>query len=507
MASTQPRPAVGATQSPPEVDPYAGRFDGIVGSLRHATARGTIVNAGFTIGLDVLTLLKGFVVAAFLSTSDYGIWGLLVVSLGAFALLKQVGVGDKYVQQEEPDQELAFQKAFTLDLVLNLIVFVAILASLPAFALLYGQDEIILPGLVVGLALPAAALQTPQWVYYRRLAFVRQRLLQAVDPVVGFCVTVGLAVAGFGYWSLVIGFVCGTWAGGIVAMALAPYRLAIRYERGTLRDYAAFSWPLFVAQAAGVVMSLAAVIAGNAVLGVAGVGIMSLAASVALYAEKVDSVVTTTLYPAVCAVRDRTELLFEAFTKSNRLALMWGVPFGVGVALFAGDLVEFVIGERWRPVVGLLQVYGLLAAANQVGFNWTAFFRARGETKPMAVVALAGLAAFIAVAIPLLIADGLDGFAIGMAVSGAVTLVGRTLYLQRLFRGFRMLGHSLRAAAPVLPAVAVVLGLRAAFPDAGGAGFAAAQLALFVGVTVAATLALERPLLREVVGYVRHGSG
>ena len=33
--------------------------------------------------------------------------------------------------------------------------------------------------------------------------------------------------------------------------------------------------------------------------------------------------------------------------KSNRLALMWGVPFGVGLTLFAADLVEFGIGEEW----------------------------------------------------------------------------------------------------------------------------------------------------------------
>ena len=29
--------------------------------------------------------------------------------------LKLIGIGDKYIQQDEADQELAFQKAFTLD--------------------------------------------------------------------------------------------------------------------------------------------------------------------------------------------------------------------------------------------------------------------------------------------------------------------------------------------------------------------------------------------------------
>ena len=32
--------------------------------------------------------------------------------------------------------------------------------------------------------------------------------------------------------------------------------------------------------------------------------------------------------------------------KSNRLAMMWGIPFGVGLALFAADLVHHVIGRE-----------------------------------------------------------------------------------------------------------------------------------------------------------------
>ena len=37
------------------------------------------------------------------------------MSLGTLVWLKQVGIGDKYIQQDEGDQERAFQKAFTLE--------------------------------------------------------------------------------------------------------------------------------------------------------------------------------------------------------------------------------------------------------------------------------------------------------------------------------------------------------------------------------------------------------
>jgi O-antigen/teichoic acid export membrane protein len=242
---------------------------------------------------------------------------------------------------------------------------------------------------------------------------------------------------------------------------------------------------------------------GKHVLGLAGVGAIVLATTISIYAQQVDNVVTQTVYPAICAVKDRTELLLETFVKSNRLALMWGMPFGVGLALFAADLVHFVIGDKWELAIGLLEVFGLISAVNHIGFNWTAFFRAKGDTRPLAVSMAVGLVLFCGAALPLLIADGLNGFAIGMSVMTVGMVVVRFLYLKRLFPGFGALFHIVRAIAPTVPAVAVVLGMRLLETGERTAGIAIAELAVYVLVTVLATLLFERDLLREMAGYVR----
>jgi O-antigen/teichoic acid export membrane protein len=494
VAAVAVDPAIRTTRS---ID-TAGR------TLRVHTARGTVVNAAFLAALTSLGLLKGFVVAAFLSRSDYGIWGILVVGLGTLEWLKGNAISDKYVQQSEPDQELAFQRAFTLELMLAAVMMVLVAAMVPLLAVIYGQPRVIAPGLVAAaLLIPAAALEMPAWVYYRRMAFVRQRTLQAVDPVVGFVVTIALAIAGAGYWSLVIGVIAGAAAGAVVAIRAVPYRLALRFDRDAVRAYASFSWPLFLAGGAGLVVAQASLLVGNAVLGLSAVGVIALASSVTGYADQLDGIVTTTLYPAICAVRDRTDLLFESFVKSNRLALMWGMPFGLGLALFAPDLVRFGIGHKWAPAVSLIQVFGLIAASHQVGFNWTAFYRARGETRPIAIVAVIVTVVFLASVIPLTIGDGLHGFGIAMAISAGASLAARTFYLLALFPGLSMLRHALRAIAPSVPAAAAVLLLRLVEGGSRTRAIAVTELVVYVIVTVAATLAFERPLLAEIAGYLR----
>ena len=477
------------------------------GDLRGLAARGTLVNAAFEIGLTSLALVKGFIVAAFLSRSEYGIWGILVVVLVSLLWLKQVGIGDKYIQQRDGDQELAFQKAFTLELAFNGLFLVVLAAAIPLAALVYGQPDLDRARARALARGGRRRLPDPDLgLLPRRWSSSRQRTIQAIDPVGG--------VRGHGRArDRRAGLLGAGHRGGRRAPPPAPSspcwprrtRCALRYDRGTMRSYASFSWPLILPLPRRWSSRRARCSWASKVLGLAAVGAITLASSVSDYTNRVDQIVTATLYPAICAVRDRRDALFESFVKSNRLALMWGMPFGIGLALFASDLVRFGLGSRWESAVVLLQVFGVMAAINHMAFNWDAYFRAEGRTRPIAVVAALSMVTFCAAALPLMATDGLDGLAIGMAATAAVSLVARSLYLTAFFDGFQMLGQLGRAAWPVLPAVALVLALRAVEGGDRTLAIALGELALYVAAVVAVTMVAERALLREALGYLRRG--
>ena len=109
----------------------------------------------------------------------------------------------------------------------------------------------------------------------------------------------------------------------------------------------------------------------------------------------------------------------------------------------------------------------------------------------------------LAVGLPLLFADGLTGLGIGIAAGALSNLVLRAWYLSTLFHGFEFIRHALRAILPTLPAVAVVVLMRALEGSPKTAAMAAAELAAYAVVTVLATWRAEGPLLSEVLGYLR----
>ncbi|MDX6718877.1 MAG: hypothetical protein QOJ63_1131, partial [Solirubrobacteraceae bacterium] len=151
----------------------------------------------------------------------------------------------------------------------------------------------------------------------------------------------------------------------------------------------------------------------------------------------------------------------------------------------------------------LMQAIGIAVAVHQIGFNWDAFYRALGRTKPVGVAAGIAIVAFIGIALPLLAADGLRGLALATLLVEGVNFAVRMLYLRRLFPSFGFIRHTARALLPSLPAAAAVVGVRLIAGQETTLLVALALLALYVLVTMAATAVLERRLLREIVAYLR----
>ena len=472
--------------------------------MRVRTARGVLINTAFRIALAIVGLARNAAFAIFLTREEYGLWGLVLTTLITIAFLKQIGISDKFVQQREPDQEAAFQKAFSLELAYSGIFYVFAIVAIPVYALLiYGQPGVLLPGLALSLSLLASAFQSPVWIFYRRMEYARQRSLEAIDPVITTVVTIGLLAVGVGIWGLVIGSLLGSAAAAVAAIAVSPYRLRWRFDRATLSEYVSFSWPLLISGLGSLAVVQGALIVGEAALGLAAVGVIGLAGNIAGFGSRVELLLRNTIYPAVAARRDRLDLLRETFEKSNRIGLMWALPFGFALALFAGDLVDSFLGSEWSSAIPVLRVFGLIFGFGTIGFAWGTMYQATGDTRPLAVSTAVTVAVFFAVTVPLMETVGTMGYAYGMSAAVVAQLIVRGVYLRRLFEGFSLARHTIRSLLPSVIPVAAVLASRLLIEGDRTGGHALAELGGYFALTIVCTAVFERALLSEALGYLR----
>lgn len=477
--------------------------------LRRRTLRGTMVTAAFLVAIDGLVLVQGLVVTRLLGPREIGLYGVVSTTVISLIALKRVGIDELFVQQAEPDQELEFQYAFTLELGLSVAMCLIILALSPVIAAVYQDHRLV--ALMASLAyLPLAfAMQAPLWVFFRRMDYGRQRSLQAIQPVVGFVVTVPLAAAtNLGVWSLVVGQVAGYVVAVGAALRVAPYRLALRYDRRVAARYLRFSGPIMLTIAGTIVIAQGQILMIKLHDGLAAAGFITLAVTLTRYIDRADQIVTATIYPAICAIQGQRRALAEMYLKSNRATLLWVLPYAVGVVLFAPDLVHFVLGASWEPAVVLLQGLAIVGAITQLGFNWFSFFRAHGETRPPAVEAVAGAVAFLALAPAGLLLDGFDGFVLGRIAAALVPLCVRGVFVRRLLPDVRYRQIVAPTLIPIALASAAAMALRVALW--GGrrtVAQAIAEAALFVAVYAVTAVRRERVLVLELLGGLRGAGG
>ncbi|HEX5911419.1 MAG TPA: oligosaccharide flippase family protein [Thermoleophilaceae bacterium] len=466
--------------------------------LRGRTIRGGVLNALFLGGGEALALVQGLVVTALLGPVAIGLYGIVTTTAMTMVQLRRVGIDEAFVQQDEEGQEEEFQRAFSLELAIG-VAFSFLLALLaPVVALVYGDMRLLALTLAVSYLPIAFALQAPQWIFFRRMDFLRLRLLQFSIPAVTFLVTVPLAAVTGSVWAMVIGPAAGNLVAVAAALKLSPYRLALRFERQAMRRYLAFSWPILFTALATLIVLQGQIFAFDLKGGLAAAGFITVAVTLTRYADRADQIVTTTIYPAICEVVDDLAIQAELFVKSSRVTMIWALPFCAGLALFAADLVDHVLGAEWEPAVILIQGLAVAAALQQIGFAWISFYRARGESWVQAVESAAMLGGFLLLAVPGLIVWDSKGFVAGRVATSVAMLVVRRHYVRALFPEVRFVMMGLRGALPVLAGTGATLALRAAL-DPG----TVPELLVFLGVTFGAIWGADRPLLTELLRYLR----
>ena len=183
--------------------------------------------------------------------------------------------------------------------------------------------------------------------------------------------------------------------------------------------------------------------------GLAAAGWITLAATLTRYADRADQILATTIYPAIVRVRDRADVLEELFAQGQPADADVGVP-----------VRRRARAVRRRPdrascsatsgdgAIVLLGGLAVAVALQQVGYNWFAFYRARGESWPQAVEsAVFGGVVRRCWRCRARCSAGSWGFVAGrVGVHGVRARACGAVYVRRLLPGVRLRRVALRAA-------------------------------------------------------------
>jgi PST family polysaccharide transporter len=341
------------TAAPPAADPQAGN-DLAHRAIRAAQWRmlSVVLHAGVQFGV-------GIVLARLLPPADFGLAALATVIVGLAALVLDLGLGSAVVQRR-PLTDRHLRVAFTLALLIGAALAAGVFLAAPVAGALLKAER--LPAilrveavlfLIAGLGVTArASLQ-------RRLAFRQLLLVDGVSYGLGYAlVAVGLALNGFGVWSLVLGAVVQAVLSNTLALALVRHPCRPLLAPLEARQLLHFGTGGALNGALSHIAFHGDNLIAGRFLGLQALGLYSRAFSLMMlplgYAG---STVFSVMFPTLSELRSDRERFARGYLMSIALLTMVTAPVLAGMAVAAPHLVTGLYGEAWTGATLPLQIF------------------------------------------------------------------------------------------------------------------------------------------------------
>lgn len=438
--------------------------------LGRQTARGFVWAIVAAVGGRLLTVAALAVVARILVPRDFGLFTFAIVYVTYLNTVADLGVGMALIYRNSRVRDAA-QVAFVVNLVAGVAWFLLTLVIAPTAADFFGSPEgvPVLRTLAV-LFLIRGFANTHDALCRKELRF-KERLLPELGLAgVKAALTVALALAGFGVWSLVWGQIAGTvaWAAGL--WVVVPWRPRWKWPRGLLEPLLSYGKAIVAVNVVAAVVHHADEVVVGRLLGMDALGYYQMGYKVPEMAViLILWQVNTVLFPALSKARSAGENLGEAYLESLRWVALLAVPVAAALFVLAEPLVFTLFGDQWGPSVPILRVLAVYAAFRALRSPAGDVLKAAG--RPGLLAALGVVKAVVLIPALVVGADrGVAGVGAAMAAVAAGTLPLDVYFAHRLtgFRPRGLLGAVSESLAPTAILVGVLAAWMLAVPDPGG---------------------------------------
>jgi O-antigen/teichoic acid export membrane protein len=252
-------------------------------------------------------------------------------------------------------------------------------ALAPMAASFFNQPEVtrLMPVLGVNFLIRAIG-STHYALAQRQLDFRARAGAEFADVIVRGGAGVGLALAGAGVWSIVLGYVVGTVAMTVALWLSVPWRPRVRPRRAHLDGMIGFGGALATVDVISAVASNLDYLFIGKILGATALGLYTIGYRLPeLIITNLAVIAGLAMFPAFAQV-DRN-LLRHAYLVGFRYTIMVSLPVTAGMIILARPMVVTLFGQKWTGAVAPMQALALASLAITIDIPAGTVYKAVGR--------------------------------------------------------------------------------------------------------------------------------
>jgi lipopolysaccharide exporter len=458
---------------------------------------------------QVASLLAMFVLARLLDPKEFGLVALAWTVLTYAEQIQEGGIGQALIYRRK-DVETAAASALVFAPLVSILLYSAVFGVAPFAASFLHAPALVDVLRVMALVLVFRGLAVvPRAILERDLDFRSMTIAELAGTAAQVGVFLGLAFAGFGVWSLVLGNLAAAALQTALYWVLVPWRPSVRrFNRRILLELTHYGRVVGAANVLSVVSNTVDNIVVSRALGTTSLGFYSIAYRLADFPSSVvGHIVGRTMFSVYSTLQHDRAAFRHAYVRNlQRLALL-AVPISVGLVLAAHPIVVALLGEKWEPAVPALRILAAYGVIKSFGSTAVDALRALGEPRWGLILGVVYAVVAIPALVLLTLAFGLTGAALSMLIAiSASSFPAVAISARRVELSARELARSLAPSALCSLLLAVALGaLLVSTRSLGSAALLGLLVAAGIAVYGTATALFARSVVSPMWLGIRAG--
>lgn len=321
-------------------------------SLRDKTISGIFWSFLQKVGSRGVSFIVMILLARLLTPKDFGLIGMLMIFVQVSQAIVEGGFNLALIQKKNTD-ELDYSSVFWINLIISCFLYLIVFFSAPFIADFYHQPVLTNLTRALSLVFLINAFSIVQEARLtKEIKFKTLTLVQVPSVVLAGAVSIIMAFAGFGVWSLVTFQLLNRLAYAIQIWLYSKWKPMVSFNRQRVRVLFSFGSKLLVAKIIGTIYDNIFLVVIGRFYPVKSVGYYQNSFNIVnIPAGTITSVLSGVTFSAFSAIQDDDKRLKAGYKKVMQQAFFWVCPAFVFTGVLAIPLFELIFGTQWLPSV------------------------------------------------------------------------------------------------------------------------------------------------------------
>lgn len=318
--------------------------------------------------IQIFQFIVLIILARLLSPQDFGIVGIATVVTGLITIINELGLSAAIIQRKNVSQ-LHLSTSFWANFMMSTILFIFVV-SISSFVADFFQVDMVRPILILsstGLIIGSLGI-VHRALLEKNIDFKKITIVEVSATLVSGIISIFLAINGYGAWSIVLGSISNTIVSVLLLWKIVAWKPSLQFNFLHFKELFAFGGNIVGGNFLRyIAMNIDYLIVGK-FFGTFSLGYYTLARNLTSFpVQNISWTIMRVAFPAFSKIQDDDENLRNGYLRVVKYVSLMTFPMLAGLFSVAPEFVSIFYGEKWIPMIILIQIFCVNSAFISIG--------------------------------------------------------------------------------------------------------------------------------------------